>query len=374
MRGAVQDLISPSTKGPPGRRCWCSTAGALCAAAAIASSPRSTRARARWSTTPRRSGPRSSARSGRAQRRRRRPAHRRHRHHQPARDHAAVGPRRRPAGRQRHRLAGPAHRAAVRRSSRPPATSLRCASGPAWCWIPTFRRPRSAWLLDNVAGLRARAEAGRDRLRHGRQLPDLAADRRQDARHRRHQRVAHAAVRPPHAAIRSRAVRAVRRAARRCCPRSARRPGARRDTKACPDCPTASRSPASRAISRRPCSGRTAPSPGDAKCTFGTGAFLLMNVGAEPKLSTRGLLTTRGLDAGHRSVARDGVRARGQRVHRGRAGAVAARRARAHHAAPAEIEALARSVPDSGGVTIVPALTGLGARTGAPRRAGSSPA
>ena len=39
---------------------------------------------------------------------------------------------------------------------------------------------------------------------------------------------------------------------------------------------------------------------GDAKCTYGTGAFLLMNVGAQPVLSTRGLLTTVAwtLDAG----------------------------------------------------------------------------
>src|SRR6185369_5280603 len=32
--------------------------------------------------------------------------------------------------------------------------------------------------------------------------------------------------------------------------------------------------------------------PGDAKCTYGTGAFLLQNVGAEPLVSQHGLLTT----------------------------------------------------------------------------------
>ena len=32
--------------------------------------------------------------------------------------------------------------------------------------------------------------------------------------------------------------------------------------------------------------------PGDAKCTYGTGAFLLMNTGAEPMRSSRGLLAT----------------------------------------------------------------------------------
>ena len=38
--------------------------------------------------------------------------------------------------------------------------------------------------------------------------------------------------------------------------------------------------------------GQDCTEPGDAKCTFGTGAFLLMNVGAEPKPSSRGLLST----------------------------------------------------------------------------------
>jgi glycerol kinase len=38
--------------------------------------------------------------------------------------------------------------------------------------------------------------------------------------------------------------------------------------------------------------GQDCTEPGDAKCTYGTGAFLLMNLGPEPRLSTRGLLTT----------------------------------------------------------------------------------
>ncbi len=33
-------------------------------------------------------------------------------------------------------------------------------------------------------------------------------------------------------------------------------------------------------------------SPGDAKNTYGTGCFLLMNIGESPRLSTKGLLTT----------------------------------------------------------------------------------
>ena len=42
----------------------------------------------------------------------------RHRHHEPARDHGAVGPRIRSARRPRHRLAGPPHGAALRRAAR----------------------------------------------------------------------------------------------------------------------------------------------------------------------------------------------------------------------------------------------------------------
>jgi len=38
--------------------------------------------------------------------------------------------------------------------------------------------------------------------------------------------------------------------------------------------------------------GQTCFSPGDAKCTYGTGSFLLMNTGGRPVLSSRGLLTT----------------------------------------------------------------------------------
>ena len=140
----------------------------------------------------------------------------------------------------------------------------------------------------------------------------------------------------------------------------ARRGGSARRA-ACPGCPTASRSPGVAGDQQAALFGQACFEPGDAKCTYGTGAFLLMNIGAEPMPLDARAAHHRGLDAGHR--ARDDVvRARGQRVHRRRAGAVAARRARASSRRRADIEALARSVPDSGGVIIVPALAG-------PRRA-----
>jgi glycerol kinase len=107
---------------------------------------------------------------------------------------------------------------------------------------------------------------------------------------------------------------------------------------------------------------------GDAKCTFGTGAFLLMNVGARPKVSQRGLLTTvawsLGEDVGAGNTMGPGARTAyalegsafvaGALVQWLRDGLGIIEKA-------SEVEALARSVPDSGGVTIVPALAGLGA-------------
>ena len=120
--------------------------------------------------------------------------------------------------------------------------------------------------------------------------------------------------------------------------------------------------------------GQDCTEPGDAKCTFGTGAFLLMNVGAEPKPSSRGLLSTIAwtLDPAPVEV---GSAKKGAPLTEGRGTAYALegsafvagalvqwlRDGLGIIASASEIEALARSVPDSGGVTIVPALTGLGA-------------
>ncbi|MCB0135528.1 MAG: DUF1638 domain-containing protein, partial [Caldilineaceae bacterium] len=97
--------------------------------------------------------------------------------------------------------------------------------------------------------------------------------------------------------------------------------------------------------------------PGDAKCTFGTGAFILMNTGTEPVPSHAGLVTTVAWKLGDGEVAYAlegsafiaGAAVQWLRDGLGLIGSAA------------EIEALARSVPDAGGVVVVPAFTGLGA-------------
>jgi glycerol kinase len=96
--------------------------------------------------------------------------------------------------------------------------------------------------------------------------------------------------------------------------------------------------------------------PGDAKCTYGTGAFLLMNTGAEPVPSTRGMLTTVAWRIGGEvAYALEGSAfIAGAAVQWLRDGLGLIESA-------GEIEALARSVEDSGGVVLVPAFAGLGA-------------
>ena len=193
--------------------------------------------------------------------RRRRQGYRRHRHHQPARDHGRLGPRQRQADPQRHRLAGPAHRRRLRGAARAPGTRLRSRRRPACCSIRISRRPRSPGCSTMSIGARAAAEAGPARLRHGRYVPALAADRRQGPRHRRDQCVAHAAVRYRAAATGTQELlRAVRR------PGGAAAGGARLrraiSARRCPICSAArSASAASPATSRRRPSGRAASRP-----------------------------------------------------------------------------------------------------------------
>ncbi len=96
--------------------------------------------------------------------------------------------------------------------------------------------------------------------------------------------------------------------------------------------------------------------PGETKATYGTGAFVLANMGGEvPRSGHRLLGTVLCQLGGTRTYALEGsVFVAGSLVKwlRDSLGIIAS---------ASETEELARSVPDSGGVTIVPALSGLGA-------------
>jgi glycerol kinase len=96
--------------------------------------------------------------------------------------------------------------------------------------------------------------------------------------------------------------------------------------------------------------------PGDAKCTYGTGAFLLQNVGPRPVHSSRGLLATVAWDVGGEvAYALEGSAfIAGAAVQWLRDGLGILKRS-------SDVEALARKVKDSGEVVFVPALAGLGA-------------
>ncbi|MDX1732947.1 MAG: glycerol kinase GlpK [Halioglobus sp.] len=107
---------------------------------------------------------------------------------------------------------------------------------------------------------------------------------------------------------------------------------------------------------------------GDAKCTFGTGSFILMNTGAKVLQSKAGLLTTVAWQLGDKGrpvyALEGGAFICGAAVQWLRDGLKFFRRAE-------EIEALALSVEDHGGVEFVPALTGLGAPHWAPDARGT---
>lgn len=101
--------------------------------------------------------------------------------------------------------------------------------------------------------------------------------------------------------------------------------------------------------------GQAAFEPGDAKCTYGTGAFLLVNTGTEPTASDSGLLTT---VAYQRSGGAARYALEGSVAVAGSAVQWLRDNLKMFDDAP-EIEAIAASVPDNGDVYFVPAFSGL---------------
>ena len=101
--------------------------------------------------------------------------------------------------------------------------------------------------------------------------------------------------------------------------------------------------------------GQTCFSAGEAKNTYGTGCFMLMNTGENPVPSKAGLLTTLGYKIGDQkavyalegSIAITGALIQWLRENLGLI------------QSSAEVEALANSVEDNGGIYFVPAFSGL---------------
>lgn len=102
--------------------------------------------------------------------------------------------------------------------------------------------------------------------------------------------------------------------------------------------------------------GQACFSKGDAKNTYGTGCFLLMNIGEEPILSKNGLLTTIGIGLkGHVQYALEGS------IFVGGAVVQWLRDEMRFFDESQDSEYFAQKVSDNGGVYLVPAFTGLGA-------------
>ena len=102
--------------------------------------------------------------------------------------------------------------------------------------------------------------------------------------------------------------------------------------------------------------GQMCTEPGAVKNTYGTGCFMLMNSGERPIMSSNNLLTTIAWKIGDKvNYALEGsIFVAGSVVQWLRDGLGIIR-------SSSEVEELAASVPDNGGVYFVPALTGLGA-------------
>ena len=96
--------------------------------------------------------------------------------------------------------------------------------------------------------------------------------------------------------------------------------------------------------------------PGQTKCTFGTGAFMLQNLGTKPVLSKHRLITTLALknDSTLEYALEGSIFVAGSVVQWLRDGLGIINKSE-------DVEKLALTVPDNGGVYLVPAFTGLGA-------------
>jgi glycerol kinase len=197
---------------------------------------------------------------------------RRDRHHQPTRNRPRLEPvDRRPYGTaivwQDRRTAARCDQLAL---SGPPRL-VRERTG--LVLDPYFSGTKAEWLLAN-RDIPVDDDSGD---RHDRHLADLEPDPRDGLRHRRHQRQPHDAVRHPHPQLGSRPLRPAPRPDRRRCrdrpvERPDRRPTIARESRGIPISGVAGDQQAA-------LFGQACVAPGMAKNTYGTGSFVLLNVG-----------------------------------------------------------------------------------------------
>jgi len=109
---------------------------------------------------------------------------------------------------------------------------------------------------------------------------------------------------------------------------------------------------------------------GQAKCTYGTGAFLLVNTGAKPITSRHRLLTTIAWDMQNSSGVSETAYALEGSAFIAGAAVQWLRDGLGFFQSSAEIETLAKQVPQSDGVVFVPTLTGFGAPYWNPKATG----
>ena len=285
---------------------------------------------------------------------------RRARHHQPARDDGRLGP------------AAPAARSTTPSSGRTPAptrsprrwtpTGAATSSGSKAGLPPAtyFSAGKVQWMLEHVDGLREAAERG-DALfgttdTVGRLEPHRRPRRRR-ARHRRHQRQPHHADGPADARLGRRAARLLRHPPLDAAddPPSSATPRLYGQTTA--RRPLGAEIPIAGALGDQQAAtvGQVCFAPGEAKNTYGTGNFLLLNTGEELVRSTNGLLTTVAYQFGDAKpvYALEGsIAVTGSAVQwlRDQLGIISG---------AAEVETLAAQVEDTGGVYFVPAFSGL---------------
>jgi glycerol kinase len=237
-----------------------------------------------WSTTPPRSGATSAAgAAGAARRGRITPNRSRRRHRQPARDHVlwdrhtGIPSATRSSGRT------PAPTRSSRSCRRGPApTSRSTAAGSALATY--FSAPRIRWLLDHVEGLRERAERGE--VLFGTMESWLIWNLTGGVRRLHVTDVTNASRTM---LMNMRTLRLGRRAAvvlRRPAGDAARDPPSPRCTAPRAALPGV-RIGAALGDQQAALFGQTCFAPGEAKCTYGTGSFLLLNTGTEPLVRSR---------------------------------------------------------------------------------------